>query len=50
MPADEKWATRATVAFILTSAILSLGLDYPKVDEKQRKELEQAKKELEAEP
>jgi PPK2 family polyphosphate:nucleotide phosphotransferase len=49
IPADQKWVTRAAVADIVTSAITSLHLTYPKVTPEQRKALEEAKVQLEKE-
>ncbi len=49
VPADQKWATRAIVADILTTTIRGLNLRYPEVSEAQRAELEQARMRLEAE-
>jgi PPK2 family polyphosphate:nucleotide phosphotransferase len=49
VPADNKWATRAVVADIVTSAIRALDLSYPEVTEAQRKALAAARKQLENE-
>jgi PPK2 family polyphosphate:nucleotide phosphotransferase len=49
VPADHKWATRAIVADILTTAMLDLDLHYPEVTEAQHKALEQARQQLERE-
>jgi PPK2 family polyphosphate:nucleotide phosphotransferase len=49
IPADHKWIARAAVANILTDTIQSLGLEFPKINEGQRKALVQAKKQLENE-
>jgi PPK2 family polyphosphate:nucleotide phosphotransferase len=49
VPADHKWATRAIVADILTTAILGLDLRYPEVTEEQQQALEQARQQLEHE-
>ena len=46
VPADHKWATRAIVADIITSAIRSLDLSYPKLTDTQRQLMDQAQKEL----
>jgi len=40
VPADNKWFTRIVVAAAVIEALDSLDLAYPKVDKKQRKELE----------
>jgi PPK2 family polyphosphate:nucleotide phosphotransferase len=49
IPADHKWATRATVAAILTQEIKRLDLKYPEPSENVRASLEESKKLLEAE-
>jgi PPK2 family polyphosphate:nucleotide phosphotransferase len=49
VPADQKWATRAVVADIVTSTLRSLDLEYPKVGPEQRAVLDEAKRQLEAE-
>src|SRR5262249_14645300 len=46
VPADNKWATRAVVADIVTSAITGLDLHYPEVTDEQRKALAEARKRL----
>jgi PPK2 family polyphosphate:nucleotide phosphotransferase len=49
VPADNKWATRAVVADILTTTLRSLDLRFPEVTQQQRQTLEEAKRQLEAE-
>jgi PPK2 family polyphosphate:nucleotide phosphotransferase len=49
VPADDKWATRAIVADVLTTTIRDLDLRYPEVSEAQREQLEEEKRRLEAE-
>jgi PPK2 family polyphosphate:nucleotide phosphotransferase len=49
VPADNKWFTRLVVAAAMAEALEGLDLKYPKVGGKMRKELQQAKKALEAE-
>jgi len=49
VPADQKWATRAVVADIITSTLEGLDLQYPVLSDAQRRELEQARKILEKE-
>ena len=49
VPADNKWATRAIVADIVTTAFRSLDLQYPEVTKQQREALKEAKRQLEAE-
>jgi len=46
VPADEKWASRAIIAHVLTSTIRSLGLQYPKVSEEERARYEEARRKL----
>ena len=46
IPADKKWAARAVVADILTTAIHSLDLKYPTQTEAQRAALTRAKEQL----
>ena len=40
VPADKKWFTRLVVSDVITEALESLDLRYPKVDASKRKELE----------
>jgi len=49
VPADNKWATRAVVADVITTTIRSLDLCFPEVTEEKRKLLMEAKKQLEKE-
>lgn len=49
VPADDKWATRAIVAAIVTSTLRNLKLKFPKMDDEQRNLLEQGRKSLEME-
>src|SRR5436190_4155641 len=49
VPADNKWATRAIVADIVTTAFRSLDLHYPEVSRQQKEALKEAKRQLEAE-
>ena len=49
IPADDKWATRAVVADIITSTLGDLDLKFPKVTEAQLKTLAEARKKLEDE-
>jgi PPK2 family polyphosphate:nucleotide phosphotransferase len=46
VPADEKWALRAIVAYILSSTIGSLGLEFPKVSKADRARLAEAREKL----
>lgn len=49
IPSDHKWVARTLVAAILTSTILALGADYPKVSKAQRRDLAAARRSLLAE-
>ena len=49
VPADNKWFTRLVVAAAMVEALDRLDLQFPKVGGKMRKELQQAKKALQAE-
>ena len=49
IPADQKWASRALVAGLLTDAIGGLGLKLPEPTEAQRQDLEKSRRTLEAE-
>ena len=46
VPADNKWFTRIVVAAAIVDALASLDLEYPRVSEAQKKEIEAAKKVL----
>jgi len=46
VPADEKWASRAIVAHVLTSTIRSLDLQYPKASDEERARYEEARQNL----
>lgn len=46
VPADNKWFTRVVVAAAVIEALADLGLEYPSVDQAQRKALTAARKEL----
>ena len=49
IPADNKWVSRAAVATILAGTIEKLDLNWPAVTDKQKQEIESARKKLEAE-
>jgi len=49
VPADNKWFSRLVISTVFVDTLESLGLEYPKVDAKTRKELAAAKKILESE-
>jgi PPK2 family polyphosphate:nucleotide phosphotransferase len=46
VPADQKWVTRVVVADVLTTAIRSLGLEFPKVTAQERQVLADARSQL----
>ena len=46
VPADHKWFTRLVVAAVIVDALESLGLHYPRVDARRRRELAAARTEL----
>ena len=46
VPADNKWYTRAVVAAAVVELMESLGLAYPRLDERQRAELQAMKRKL----
>ena len=46
VPADNKWFTRLAVAATIARAMENLNLHYPEIDEKKRRELEEARKAL----
>ena len=47
VPADNKWFTRVTVAGVIVETLESLDLQYPKLAAPERKQLHDAKMELE---
>jgi hypothetical protein len=49
VPADNKWFIRLVVASVVVDALQDLDLAFPEVDKAKRKELEEARKILEAE-
>lgn len=49
IPADHKWVSRALVSKVLTTTIKSLDLKYPEVTPTQRKQIAEAKKQLQKE-
>lgn len=49
IPADDKWATRAVVADIISSTLDKLDLSFPEMNDEQRALLETARKTLEEE-
>src|SRR4029079_15026556 len=46
VPADQKWATHAVVAGVLTATIEGLDLRYPEVSEDQKKKFSEIAKNL----
>jgi PPK2 family polyphosphate:nucleotide phosphotransferase len=49
VPADHKWYSRLCVAALIVDKLRSLDLRYPEINEKQKQELESARKLLESE-
>jgi len=49
VPADNKWFTRLLVVATIVDALSAMNLEYPKVGERERAELQAARKELESE-
>ncbi len=49
VPADKKWVSRAVVAAVLAGTIRGLGLEWPKIDDAKRRQIEEARRLLEAE-
>jgi PPK2 family polyphosphate:nucleotide phosphotransferase len=49
IPADRKWFARTAAAAVLANALIELDPQYPRLDDEARRDLEQAKLELEAE-
>jgi PPK2 family polyphosphate:nucleotide phosphotransferase len=49
VPADDKWFARLVIASVIYRQFMKLKLSYPEVSAKQKKELEEAKRMLEAE-
>jgi len=49
VPADHKWFTRLVISSVIVDTLESLHLEYPKVEPGKRKELGEAKKQLEKE-
>ncbi len=49
VPADHKWFTRLVVASAVIGALDELRLDYPRVDPGKKRELDEARRALEAE-
>jgi PPK2 family polyphosphate:nucleotide phosphotransferase len=49
IPADHKWVSRALVANIIARTIKSLDLEFPRIDESKRAEIEASQRALEEE-
>jgi PPK2 family polyphosphate:nucleotide phosphotransferase len=49
VPADHKWFTRLIVAQVVVDTLEKLGLEYPKVDAERKKEIAEARRDLERE-
>ncbi len=50
LPADHKWFTRLCAAAVIAQTLIDIDPHYPAPDPAARQELEQARRELEAEP
>ncbi len=46
VPADNKWFTRIVVAAAIIEGLWSLDLEFPKIDETKRRELQAIREEL----
>ena len=46
VPADNKWFMRLVISTVIVDTLESLKVEYPKVDDEKRKEIEAAKKSL----
>ena len=44
VPADDKWFTRIVIANIIVNELSKLDLSFPALTDKQKKDLEEAKK------
>ena len=49
VPADKKWVSRAVVAAVLAGTIRNLGLEWPKIDDTKKRQIDEARRLLEAE-
>jgi len=49
IPADRKWVSRAAVAAVLAGTIRRLGLSWPTVDAAKKRQIEEARRQLEEE-
>lgn len=49
VPADKKWFTRLVVADAIVEALEGMGVDYPKLDDEKRREIDEARKIVAAE-
>jgi PPK2 family polyphosphate:nucleotide phosphotransferase len=49
IPADRKWFARIAAAAVIANALIEIDPQYPSLDDQARNDLEQAKRELEAE-
>jgi polyphosphate kinase 2 (PPK2 family) len=50
VPADHKWYSRLVVTALLVDAMMDIDPQYPRPTDEQRRELAEARAELEAEP
>ena len=49
IPADRKWFARTAVAAVIANALIEIDPQYPQLDDEARRDLDQAKRALEAE-
>lgn len=49
LPADDKWFARVAAIQIIIDTLEKMNLKYPKLSEKDKKDLQEAKKQLENE-
>ncbi|MFM8735474.1 MAG: hypothetical protein ACKOC8_09800 [Pirellulales bacterium] len=49
VPADKKWISRTVVAAVLVETIRRLGLGWPVIDAEKRRQIDEARRQLEAE-
>lgn len=49
VPADKKWVSRAIIAAVLAGTIRGLGLKWPAIDDATRRQIEEARRLLDAE-
>jgi PPK2 family polyphosphate:nucleotide phosphotransferase len=50
IPADRKWFARVAAAAVIANALIEIDPQYPKLDDDAMRDLQEAKRQLEAEP